>query len=98
VYNTGTDNALLEFAGFISLLDLVVSSDTLGMHLAIALKKPVIALFGPTCPQEIDLYDRGAKLFKGVACSPCYRAACPDAVCMSEITPERVYAEIKRFV
>jgi heptosyltransferase-2 len=98
VYDTGTDNALLEFAGFISLLDLVVSSDTLGMHLAIALKKPVIALFGPTCPQEIDLYGRGAKLYGGVACSPCYRATCPDAVCMSRITPERVSSEVKRFV
>jgi heptosyltransferase-2 len=98
VYDTGTENSLLEFAGFISLLDLVVSSDTLGMHLAIALKKPVVALFGPTCPQEIDLYGRGAKIYQGAACSPCYRPSCPDAVCMSEITPERVYAEVRRFV
>ena len=98
VYDTGIDNPLLEFAGFISLLDLVVTSDTLGMHLAIALKKPVVAVFGPTCPQEIDLYGRGTKLFQGTSCSPCYRQTCPDAVCMSEITPERVFAEIEKFV
>lgn len=97
LYDTGTDNTVLEFAGFISLMDLVVSSDTLGMHLAIALKKPVIALFGPTCPQEIDLYGRGTKLFQGGGCSPCYKPTCPDAVCMSEITPERVFAEIGKF-
>jgi heptosyltransferase-2 len=97
VYNTGTDNTLFEFSGLISLLDLIVTSDTLGMHLAIALKKPVIALFGPTCPQEIDLYGRGAKLFQGSGCSPCYKQTCPDAVCMREITPERVFAEIDRF-
>jgi len=78
-------------------LDLVVTSDTLGMHLAVALKKPVIALFGPTCPQEIDLYGRGTKLFQGAACSPCYKQTCPDAVCMSEITPDRVFAEIDKF-
>ena len=98
VFDTGTDNSLLEFAGWISGLDLVVSSDTLGMHLAIALKKPVIALFGPTCPQEIDLYGRGAKIFLGTECSPCYRQSCPDAVCMSRITPEQVLAEIDKFV
>lgn len=97
VYDTGVDNSPLEFAGFISLLDLVVTSDTLGMHVAIALKKPVVALFGPTCPQEIDLYGRGVKLTQSTACSPCYRQTCPDAVCMSGITPERVFNEIKKF-
>jgi len=98
VYDTGIDNSLLEFAGFISLLDLVVTSDTLGMHLAVALKKPVVALFGPTCPQEIDLYGRGTKIFQGAGCSPCYKQTCPDAVCMSRITPERVFTEIDKFV
>jgi ADP-heptose:LPS heptosyltransferase len=98
VHDTGTDNTVLEFAGFISLLDVVVTSDTLGMHLAIALKKPVIALFGPTCPQEIDLYGRGTKLFQATGCSPCYRQTCPEARCMSEITPDRVSAEIDKFL
>jgi len=41
IYNTGSDNSLLDFAGFISMMDVVVSSDTLAMHLAIALKKKV---------------------------------------------------------
>jgi heptosyltransferase-2 len=98
VYDTGADNSLLEFAGWISCLDLVVSSDTLGLHLAIALKKPVVALFGPTCPQEIDLYGRGTKLFEGTECSPCYKQSCPDAVCMSRITPARVFAEIEKII
>ncbi|MEW5901717.1 MAG: glycosyltransferase family 9 protein [Acidobacteriota bacterium] len=97
-YNTGNENSLLEFAGFISCLDLVVTSDTLGMHLAIALKKPIIALFGSTCPQEIDLYGRGAKIFVGSDCAPCFKQTCPDAKCMKEIAPERVLAEIRKFL
>ena len=96
--DTGTDNSLLEFAGFISFLDLVVTSDTLGMHLAIALKKPVVALFGSTCPQEIELYGRGAKIFLGMECSPCYRQTCPDPKCMTAIRPERVLAEIRKSI
>jgi ADP-heptose:LPS heptosyltransferase len=98
VFDTGTDNSLLEFAGFISLMDLVVCSDTLAMHLAIALKKKVIALFGPTCPQEIDLYGRGVKLFSGTSCAPCYKQTCPDGKCMREITPEKVFEEIQKII
>jgi ADP-heptose:LPS heptosyltransferase len=98
IYNTGSDNSLLEFAGFISMMDIVVASDTLAMHLAIALKKKVIALFGPTCPQEIDLYDRGIKIFAGSDCAPCYRQACPDRKCMKAITPERVLKAIRESI
>jgi heptosyltransferase-2 len=97
-FNTGNDNSLLEFAGFLSLMDIVVTSDTLGMHLAIAQEKKVIALFGPTCPQEIDLYDRGVRLYAGVDCSPCYKQTCDDMKCMEEITPELVFEEIKNLI
>jgi len=96
VFNTGNDHSLRQFAGFVEAMDLVVSSDTLGMHIAIALGKPVVALFGPTCPQEITLYGRGAKLFAGVPCSPCYKSACPDMACMSDITPAQVFAEVRK--
>jgi heptosyltransferase-2 len=98
VYNTGNDNSLLEFAGFISMMDIVVSSDTLGMHLAIAQEKKVVALFGSTCLQEIDLYGRGIKLYAGVDCSPCYKQTCDDMKCMDEITPEQVFDEIQKLV
>jgi heptosyltransferase-2 len=79
-------------------MDVVITSDTLGMHLAIAAKKKIVALFGPTCPQEIDLYGRGAKLFKSVSCSPCYKQTCPDAKCMKEILPGRVLEETRRLI
>jgi len=98
IYNTGSDNSLLEFAGFISMMDAVVSSDTLAMHLAIALKKKVVALFGPTCPQEIDLYGRGIKIFAGADCAPCYKQTCPDGKCMKAITPERVLKAIEESI
>jgi ADP-heptose:LPS heptosyltransferase len=98
IYDTGTDNTLTEFAGFLARMDVVVTSDTLGMHLAIALKKKVAALFGPTCPQEIDLYGRGVKLFSGSECAPCYRPACPDVKCMRAITPGLVFEETRKLL
>lgn len=98
VFNTGADNSLLEFAGVIDRLDLVVTSDTLGLHLAVALKKKVVALFGSTCPQEIDLYGRGVKMFRGESCAPCYKKTCADGRCMSLMTPESVFAEIRKLL
>ncbi len=56
--------------------DMVVSGDTLGMHMAIGLKKPVLAWFGITCHQEIDLYGRGIKVLSEVPCRPCWLQSC----------------------
>jgi ADP-heptose:LPS heptosyltransferase len=98
VFDTGGDHPLREFAGFIEAMDVVVSSDTLGMHLAIALERKIVALFGPTCPQEVTLYGRGVKLFAGAACAPCYKQSCSDMTCMNEIRPERVFEEIVRLL
>lgn len=95
VYDTGTDNQLLEFAGFLAKMDVVVCSDTLAMHLALALKKKTVALFGPTCPAEIEMYGRGLKLFVGAECSPCYKQTCPDPVCMKRLTPEQVFKAVR---
>lgn len=64
--------------GFCSVnaMDLVITSDSLGMHMAIAFQKYVIAWFGPTCSQEIELFDRGVKVVSSMACSPCWNRNC----------------------
>jgi len=98
VFNTGTNHSLREFAGFVEAMDVVVSSDSLGMHLAIALGKKVVALFGSTSSREISLYGRGTKLDAGVSCAPCYKQTCPDMTCMIEITPDQVFEEIAQLL
>lgn len=98
VYDTGTDNSLLEFAGFLERMDAVVCSDTLAMHIALALKRKAVILFGPTCPQEIETYGRGVKLFAGASCAPCYKQTCPDPVCMESIKPEEVLQALRRLL
>jgi len=98
VYNTGCANTLREFAGFLSFLDLVVSSDSLAMHLALALQKKTVVLFGSTSPQEIELYGLGQKIFAGVDCSPCYKAHCSDLKCMEAISAQDVYQAIVKLI
>jgi len=90
------DLDLRHFAALISRMDILVSADSLAMHLGIALGKKVLALFGPTCSQEIELYGRGERISAGAACSPCYRQSCPDLKCMAGISPGVVLAAIKR--
>jgi heptosyltransferase II len=60
----------------IAACDMVVSGDSLGMHMAIGLKKPVVAWFGLTCHQEIDVYGRGIKVLADVSCRPCWMQSC----------------------
>lgn len=98
IIDTGCDNSLPQFMNIINQCFLIVSSDTLAMQVAIALKKKVVALFGSTCHQEIDLYGRGEKIFSSISCSPCYRNNCPDVKCMSLIRPKNVFAAIKRLI
>ncbi len=56
--------------------DMVVTGDTLGLHMAIGLKKPSVVWFGITCHQEIDLYGRGVKVLSEVPCRPCWLQSC----------------------
>lgn len=92
-FDTGAGNTLKQFAGWIDQCDLIVTSDTLGMHLGIGLKRRLVALFGPTCHQEIDLFGRGVKVVTNFECSPCYLQTCPyELTCMQDMSPERVYA------
>ena len=89
--NTGCDNSLLEFSAIIDLCDLVITADTLALHIATALEKKIIALFGPTSANEIELYGKGIKLFSPEGCSCYYRKYCSEDIsCMERITSDMV--------
>lgn len=66
--------------------DIVVTGDSLGMHMAIAQNKFVIAWFGPTCAQEIELYGKGIKILSSAACSPCWKRSCEmQTMCYDQV-------------
>lgn len=70
----------------------VITCDSLGLHLALALKKNTTVLYGPTNPAETYLYGRGAIVqAPGFSCTPCLQKACRnDRFCMESISPEAV--------
>lgn len=84
---------LYEYMDWISSCRLIVTNDSLGMHLAIALKKKIIALFGPSSSREVCLYDRGVKLLPKAPynCIPCLKSKCfQKKNCMEFIKPEEI--------
>lgn len=98
VIDTGCNHSLKEFMGLINQCHLIVTGDTLALHLAIALKKLVVTFFGSTCHQEIDLYGRGRKLTANMDCAPCYRGKCDTMACMKSISVTDVFNACKEIL
>ena len=89
--NTPTTGGLRSGILWMDTADMVFSGCSLGMHMAIALGKKVVAWFGVSCSQEIDLYDRGIRLQSDVSCSPCWKRSCDQEVmCYDRVSPARV--------
>ncbi|MDD5613710.1 MAG: lipopolysaccharide heptosyltransferase II [Candidatus Omnitrophica bacterium] len=86
---------LKELASLISLSRLCIASDTAPLHIAVALKIPVIAVFGPTSEAVTGPFRPAAKtivLKEDVGCTiPCYKPVCPfDYKCINSIKPQHV--------
>ena len=99
IINTPTTMGVRKGTCFENIPDLVITGDTFGMHLAIALKKYVIAWFGLSCWTEIELYNRGVILYpKGLECAPCWKKECPyDLECIQMIDLERIEKETIKY-
>ncbi len=89
--NNGYNNSLVEFAAIVSLCDILITADTLALHIGTALNKKIIALFGPTSISEIDLFGRSKKVTALDDCKCYYNRYCTEEVsCMEKITSEMV--------
>jgi len=86
----GTDNGLLEFAALIELTDLLVSSDSMALHMGIALERRIVCFFAPTSAAEIELYGLGEKVW---STAPDYCSYRPDAD-NSSLTAERLSEKV----
>lgn len=76
VIDAGCDNSILDFTALVDLCDVLLTSDSLAMHIGISLRKKIVAFFYPTSAAEIELYDNGKKII-GEGESYCsYQAEC----------------------
>lgn len=98
VADTGCNNSLRQFASLVDRCDVVVTGDTLAMHIATARSKHVVAIFGPTSSAEIDLFARGEKVVSAeMGCLVCYLSKCDlDPNCMNTIKADQIEAAVAR--
>jgi len=94
------ETSLGELAALIRLSTVCLTNDSGPMHLAVALDRPVVSIFGPTDQIWIGPYHRpDAVLSANLSCSPCYLrklSRCPhDHACMQAISADQVIARIE---
>ncbi len=92
--------SLEQYIEWINSLKVLVTNDSLGLHIAHALGKKIVALFGPTKESEIYIKD-GVKLLPNgdYECLPCLSTTCvKEKPCMYAISPDMVFMNIKKLL
>jgi lipopolysaccharide heptosyltransferase II len=102
----GSDDAVLNLVGKTSLPELValidraaivIANDSGPMHIAAAMNKPLVTIFGPTNPTRTGPYRREESVVRmEIPCSPCYSRRCSHISCMKWLQVDSVLAEIGR--
>ena len=83
---SNTDGSIMKLAKYIANTEMLITSDSLAMHLAIAQNKPVVAFFAPTSAAEIDVFGKGVKVISESEDYCSYKANADN----SSITAKRI--------
>jgi len=96
---SNTQSGLRDGMVSVESCDVIISGDSLGMHMGIALKKWVVAWFGPTCAHEIDFYDRGVSVLAPVECGPCWKRSCQKTtMCYDQVQVQQLMEGVHKGV
>lgn len=94
VINLVGKTSIIELKEVLAGSKAVVSCDTGPMHLAVALGKDVVALFGPADPRRTGPFF-GQVIQKDLPCVPCNKRKCNDPICMIKISPENIIKKLE---
>lgn len=91
--------SIAEMAAVINRADLLICHDSAAMHVAVALRKPLVCITGPTNPQRTGPYRRAGDVIRlDLDCSPCYLRTlrrCPNSHrCMRDLSADMVTAAV----
>jgi 3-deoxy-D-manno-octulosonic-acid transferase/heptosyltransferase-1 len=97
--NLAGETTLKMLAALYAKADIVVSTDTGPMHLAVSVGTPVVALFGPTAPWRTGPYGPDNQVVtSGQACAPCFKRKCSTYDCMALISVDQVFDAVSKVI
>ncbi len=95
VLNLCGETSLPEMIEWLRRCELMITNDTGPMHVAAALRTPLIALFGPTDPHSTGPYGQIENVLRiNLPCSPCFNSYCTwknPMECLTAISPAKVF-------
>ena len=97
-HNLAGQTSLAEAVDLLSLSAAVVSNDSGLMHIAAALQRPLLAIYGATSPGFTPpLSPVSGLLVSDLDCAPCFQRECPlgHHRCMRDMAPRKVLARLE---
>ena len=93
------DGSVRKLAAVLEQVEFLVSNDTGPLHLAAALGRPVIGLYGPTDPRLCGPYraERAAIIATAPTCTPCIKKRCNSPFCLLQIGVEETIGAACQF-
>lgn len=98
VVSLAGETSLQQAVALMSQVQKVVSNDSGLMHVAAALGRPLVALFGSTSPDYTPpLGEQCAVIKADIDCSPCFKRDCPYGhyKCLEDMSPDQVWAKLE---
>ncbi len=91
---------IAEVVAVLSIADILITNDTGPAHIASALGRPTLVIFGPTNPLTTRPFSPFAQIIREPPeCAPCMLRDCPiDHRCMTAITPDHVFDQAREML